>query len=104
MNGNPTAERVVFENFLSRLRRLQDSRVNVEFFCGNCCKKAIGGTLSKIGTNFIELTAHHELQIEVITFFNETTFSQFVDGIVIPITQVCSVELIEEEEENNHTK
>ncbi|MDN5327277.1 MAG: hypothetical protein PWP41_1973 [Moorella sp. (in: firmicutes)] len=96
-NTNTNVQRVTLENFIRRLAsRFQDRVVNVEFFCGECCKKAKGGKLKLIGRDFIELTEVDNLEIEVITFSGgHVVDNEFVDVIIIPLSQVCSVEIPE---------
>ncbi len=96
-NTNTNVQRVTMDNFLRRLAaRFQDKVVNVEFFCGECCKKAKGGKLTLIGRDFIELTADDYDEIEVLTFSGGNLVdTEFVDVIIIPLSQVCSVEIPE---------
>lgn len=96
-NSNTNVQRVTLENFIRRLAsRFQGRVVNVEFFCGECCKKAKGGKLTLIGRDFIELTEVDDLEIEVITISGgDVVDTEFVDVIIIPLSQVCSVEIPE---------
>lgn len=82
-----------FQNFTGRLDvEFQCKRVNVEFCCGNCCKKAVGGILTLIGRDFIELTS--DCPFEVLTFVPGVAvpFKEWVRAIIIPLDRVCSVE------------
>ncbi|QGP92979.1 hypothetical protein MGLY_23730 [Neomoorella glycerini] len=96
-DNNSKVQRITLENFIRRLAsRFQDRVVNVEFFCGECCKKAKGGELTLIGRDFIELTAAEDYEIEVITFSGgDVVDNEFVEVIIIPLSQVCSVEIPE---------
>jgi len=83
-----------FENFTGRLdKEFQCKVVNVEYSCGNCCKKAEGGILSLIGKDFIELTADDD-SIDVLTFVAgiDKPFKQRVREILIPLDNICSVQ------------
>ena len=59
---------------------------------GECCKKAVGGILTLIGRDFIELTSDHSF--EVLTFIPGVAapFRERVRVIIIPLERVCSVE------------
>ncbi|SMB91845.1 hypothetical protein SAMN00808754_0534 [Thermanaeromonas toyohensis ToBE] len=95
MAENVQIQRLTFENFIVRLvRRFQDKVVNVEFFCGECCKKAVGGTLTLVGRDFLELEAPQEEKIQVFTISGGTiVLEELVEAIIIPLKQVCSVEI-----------
>jgi hypothetical protein len=83
-----------FENFTGRLdKEFQCKPVNVEYSCGNCCKKAEGGILSLIGKDFIELTADDD-SIDVFTFVAgvDKPFKQSVREILIPLDNICSIQ------------
>lgn len=82
-----------FQNFIGRLDKdFQCKVVNVEFSCGDCCKKAVEGVLTLIGRDFIELTS--ERSFEVLTFIPgiKEPFRERVRAIIIPLERVCSVE------------
>ncbi|GAB4271784.1 hypothetical protein [Thermincola ferriacetica] len=75
-----------------RLKRFIGKNLNVEFECNGCCKRAIGGVLTIVGDDFIELTG----TITIVTLVpgfphpikkNATT-------ILIPLARVCSIELV----------
>jgi hypothetical protein len=83
-----------FENFTGRLdKEFQCKVVNVEYCCGDCCKKAEGGILSLIGKDFVELTADDDF-IDVLTFVPgvKEPFKQKVKAIIIPGHRICSVQ------------
>jgi hypothetical protein len=66
--------------------------VDVEFCCCGHVKKAVGGILSKVGNDFIELVADSEA-IQVILFGDDNqTFTERTLKIAIPIDRICSVE------------
>lgn len=84
------------QNFNERLDTdFQDRLVNVEFFCGDCCKKVIGGILTRIGKDFIEVTAVTPFTpFLILTFFPGQCLPlvEIATAIIIPLKQVCSVE------------
>lgn len=82
-----------FQNFIGQLdKNFQCKEVNVEFSCGDCCKKAVGGILTLIGRDFIELTSDDSF--DVLTFIPgvKEPFKERVRVIIIPLDRVCSVE------------
>ncbi|AOQ24454.1 hypothetical protein MTAT_23020 [Moorella thermoacetica] len=68
-NSNVNIQLVTMDNFLRRLAaRFQDRVANVEFFCGECCKKDKGGKLTLVGRDFIELIEVDDLKLKVSLF------------------------------------
>jgi len=97
-NANKAAEsdmtrKLVKESFIERLdEAFQDRVVTVEFSCRDCCKKAIGGILTRIGKDFIELSS--VLPFPIVTFFpgNIVPLVEFATSAIIPLDNVCGVE------------
>lgn len=91
-----TDRTLVKQEFEERLDTdYQDRLVNVEFFCGECCKKVVGGILTRIGKDFIEVTAAIPFTpFLVLTFFGGSSIPvvETATAIIIPLKQVCSVE------------
>lgn len=83
------------EAFICELREeFLHKVVTVEFFCGQCCKKAKKGVLVKVGKDFIVLVRRDGRAIKVITFGEKGPIDkERVEKIIIPIKQVCSVEI-----------
>ncbi|AFV12597.1 hypothetical protein Tph_c24100 [Thermacetogenium phaeum DSM 12270] len=83
-----------FEAFSSVLTdNFHKKKVNVEFFCGECCKKAVKGKLEHIDRHVIILDGD-EKDIKVITFGDKGPIDiEFVEKIIIPIKNICSVEI-----------
>lgn len=83
-----------FEAFSSTvMENFHEKKVNVEFFCGECCKKAIKGKLEHIDP-FVIILSGDKNDIKVITFGDHGPIDiEFVEKIIIPVRNVCSVEI-----------
>lgn len=79
---------VIRDRFLSRV-------VDVEFECGECCKKAFGGNLALIGNGFILLSQTHPSKPILVKAFSagKLVVKEFVSLIFIPFDRVCSIEV-----------
>lgn len=79
---------VIRDRFLDRI-------VDVEFECGECCKKAFGGNLALIGCNFILLSQTHPSKPILVKAFSagKLVIKEFISSILIPLDRVCSIEI-----------
>ena len=77
-------------DFVKKLKEFLKKRINVEFECGNCCKRVTGGTLVEVGSDFIRL----EGDINIIIFIPGLTKPIIKKAriIVIPIIRICDIE------------
>lgn len=75
--------------------RFLDHVVDVEFSCGECCKKAFGGKLAFIGSDFILLSRPDLTQPILVKAFSagKLVAKEFVSLIFIPFEHVCSIEI-----------
>ena len=86
------------QSFVDRLdEAFQDTVVNVEFETDeDSVKKVIGATLTRIGSNYIELTAPTIFPFTVLTFISGVATPvdvQFVRSIIINgLTRIISIE------------
>ena len=86
------------QSFVDRLdEAFQDTVVNVEFETDeDFVKKVIGATLTRIGSNYIELTAPTIFPFTVLTFISGVATPvdvQFVRSIIINgLTRIISIE------------
>ncbi len=75
--------------------RFLDKVVDVEFECGECCKKVFGGRLALIGNDFILLSQVHLSKPILVKAFSagKLVVKEFVESIIIPFDRVCSIEI-----------
>lgn len=75
--------------------RFLDQVVDVEFECGECCKKAFGGNLLLVGCDFILLTQVCPTEPILVKAFSagNLVIKEFVSSIIIPFNRICSVEI-----------
>ena len=79
------------ESFIYRVKKTFKGKVvNVEFHCGDCCKKVIKGKLHIVTDSFIELV-EDDHSIKVITFSVAKKFVEHVEKIIIPVKLVFTI-------------
>ncbi|MHB9093800.1 MAG: hypothetical protein ACYC21_03940 [Eubacteriales bacterium] len=88
--SNPKSEGLFGQNLIMELREFIGQKINVEFECGNTPKRAAGGTLVEVGSDFIQLNG----KINIIFFVPGVSqpIIKTARIVIIPIDRICDVE------------
>ncbi len=81
-------------SFRNRLeQRYEEKIVTVEFKCNGFMKKATG-CLHKIGSDFVELYEFKGKKVKIEIYGSGNgVFTEYAEKIIIPLENVCAVEL-----------
>jgi len=95
MSEKVEAQKFMSEKFLGRLDWFLDKPVNIEFFCGGCCKETDCSELNLVGRDFIELVGKCHSKFVVKTFLPGVgeVDVQEVKRILIPANRICDAEV-----------
>lgn len=94
MSEKAEVQKFVFKSFLRRLDWFLDKPVDIEFFCGDCCKETEFGELRLVGKDFVELIGKCD-SIIIKAFLPGVgeVDVQKAKRIIIPAKRICSAEI-----------
>lgn len=70
-----------------------ESRIAIEFECGNCCKKVLNGAKIIIIFDFVILLPRHRETLLLKVFSDgKVVDKQIMSSIIIPFDKICSFE------------